>query len=120
MNREERNKLRNQILLDGHQKYVDWWLPIDVAAGSPLAPMGLFRFCEFLLLVPDEEWFDKWLDKDMFPRPIDGDERLDKLYMKKYILSLIKKHSSGWIDLHNKGNEFTEIERDEEPKSELR
>ena len=30
---------KEEILKNGHQEYVDWWLPIDVAGGSFLAPM---------------------------------------------------------------------------------
>jgi hypothetical protein len=30
---------KEEILKNAHQEYVDWWLPIDVAGGSFLAPM---------------------------------------------------------------------------------
>ena len=40
MNKSE----RLEELKKAHQRYVDWWLPIDVANGSFLAPMSIERF----------------------------------------------------------------------------
>jgi hypothetical protein len=38
-----------------YNRYVAWWLPIDVANGSCLAPMSYIGFCE-LLLTNDIFW----------------------------------------------------------------
>jgi len=45
MNKDE----RLQILKDAHQKYCEWWLPIDLACDSCMGAMSCHRFCETLL-----------------------------------------------------------------------
>ena len=100
-------KLTNEeILLKAHQNYIDWWLPIDVAHDSFLAPMGLLRFCRYMLIMPDEECFDKWINEKELQIPKDGNIRLAKIYMKEFILKMMLAHHNGYIDLHDKGNEF--------------
>ncbi len=69
MSREEQfNKI-----IESHNKYVQWWLPIDVESGSLMAPMSLNSFCESLLILDGdmkvnsifhygkfEKWWDRW------------------------------------------------------------
>lgn len=112
-------KIKQEILLKAHQKYVDWWLPIDVAAGSVLAPMGLYMFCCRMLTIPDDQYFDRWIDENELPIPKNGDVREARIYMKDYILKCIGMHLLGNIDLHDKGNEFKWL-KEEEDKGELR
>ena len=57
MNKEEKIK----ILKDAHQCYVDWWLPIDVAAGSVMAPVSFNIFLHYLLAMPEDKYWDRWL-----------------------------------------------------------
>ncbi len=73
MNKKE----RLELLKDTHKRYVDWWMPIDIACNSCLAPMSFKRFCDSLLTYPDE-WWSRWL----------GDKVLDtkKTAFKQYIL----------------------------------
>jgi hypothetical protein len=82
MNRLE----RLEEIKNAHQRYVDWWLPIDVAGGSFLAPMSLDRFYRFLLAAPDVDWFDRWL-----PEHTSVEEKyymksciVDSIYLKRY------------------------------------
>lgn len=56
---------RFKLLKDAHQRYVDWWLPIDVAAGSIMAPNSIQRFCKTLLIYGDK-WFDRWFEGVVF------------------------------------------------------
>lgn len=107
---EERFQFQCQIILDGYQKYYNWWLPIDVANGSTLAPMTFLWFCEYLLVFDDKKWFDRWLDKDKFILPKGGGEKTARVYMKKFILEQISKHHMGYINLYDKENPFKEIE----------
>jgi hypothetical protein len=72
---------RTECLKQAHQRYVDWWLPIDVAGGSFLAPTSFHGFCRYLLVANDTEWFDRWL-----PEFIETNE---KYYMKQIALSLV-------------------------------
>lgn len=72
---------RIEEIKKAHQRYVDWWLPIDVAGGSFMAPMSYERFCEWLLTGNDSDWFDRWL-----PEFIEVNE---KHYMKRQLLSVI-------------------------------
>ena len=113
-------KIKQDILLKAHKQYVDWWLPIDVAGGSFLAPMSLERFCSFMLKMPDEEYFDRWIDETELPIPKDGDIRLARIYMKDFILKTIGMHMLEYINLHDKGNEFTNIKEDGNGTDELR
>jgi hypothetical protein len=82
MNRLE----RIEEIKNAHQRYVDWWLPIDVAGGSFLAPASLERFCRFLLVANDTDWFDRWLP--------DYTSTEDKYYMKSCMLDsvLLKRY----------------------------
>ena len=109
MGNKESNKVLQKIILDGYQRYHDWWSPIDIAGGSFLAPMTLLWFCEYLLKFEDDEWFDRWLDKDKFIISKGGDKREAKIYMKKFILQTIIQHHTGWINLHDKENRFKEL-----------
>jgi hypothetical protein len=104
-------KIKEDILLKAHQQYVDWWLPIDVAAGSVLAPMGLYMFCHRMITMPENEFFDRWIDETELPIPVNGDIRMARIYMKDFIVKRIIAHVNGNIDLHNKGNEFKWIEK---------
>lgn len=86
-------------LKEAHQRYVDWWLPIDVASGSLMAPMSCHRFCE-TLLVNDfgyteniKNWWNEWM--------IDFIEPSEKIKMKRLILQLIISHYLHLIDLNN-------------------
>jgi hypothetical protein len=54
-----------EILKNAHQDYVDWWLPIDVAGDSFLAPMSYDIFLERLLTYPHEEWFARWIGDEI-------------------------------------------------------
>jgi len=83
LTREERTK----ILVDAHNRYVAWWLPIDVANGSVLAPMCLSRFCEFLLTLNDNNFWNKWMEPNDY-------------MMKRYVLDLLKQHWSGEININ--------------------
>jgi len=90
-----------QKLQDAHQKYVDWWLPIDVAGGSFMAPMSLHRFCETLLTYDGgwggtdgeqiENWWDAWMDEH---------DINSKTRMKIQILKLVIAHYTDVIDLN--------------------
>ena len=72
---------REEILKIAHQEYVDWWLPIDVAAGSVIAPMSYDRFLESLLTYPHENWFSRWIG-DKIPS--------DKItYFKTFIFRVV-------------------------------
>lgn len=55
---------RYKKIVDSHEEYVEWWLPIDVAAGSVMAPMSLQRFCELMLTLPNNNFFDRWSKGD--------------------------------------------------------
>ena len=85
---------------EAHQRYIDWWLPIDVSSGSLMAPMSCHRFCESLLVndfgfggsSPIENWWDEWMTE--FTSPI------DRLRMKSLILKLIVSHYTGLVDLN--------------------
>lgn len=39
-----------------YNRYVEWWLPIDIACDSCLAPMSYISFCEALLTYPESFW----------------------------------------------------------------
>ena len=77
----------NKLLQEAHKKYVNWWLPIDVAGGSFLAPMSFESFCQTLLL-EDVEWWERWVT-------IDENSKYDKkneiYYIKSYILKMLIK-----------------------------
>ena len=73
---------------EAHQRYVDWWLPIDVANGSLLAPMCCLRFCEYLLIFPDS-FFQEWINEE------DKNE-----FIKRHILNIIVAHHMKIIDLN--------------------
>jgi hypothetical protein len=96
MNKKE----RMEVIKSAHQKYVDWWLPIDVAAGSIMGAMSCHRFCESLLVFEGgyaygiKNWWNEWL----------GDySTIDaKTKMKQFILKLIISHYTGTIDLNKK------------------
>jgi hypothetical protein len=77
---------RIEEIKNAHQRYVDWWLPIDVAGGSFLAPTSFEGFCRYLLIANDAEWFDRWL-----PNYTSYDE---KYYMKSCMLDsvLLKRY----------------------------
>lgn len=88
MNRTER--LRE--IKKAHQRYVEWWLPIDVAAGSVMAPMSCHRFCESLLTYSDKDWFDRWLP--------DFKEPGEKIHMKRCALESVIGHYTHIINLN--------------------
>lgn len=100
MNKEE----RLQVLKDAHQKYVDWWMPIDVAAGSLMGAMCRHRFYETLLTyeggwggVEDQQiksWWNEWLGEYT--------SIADKTIMKQFILKLVIGHYKGIVDLNKK------------------
>ena len=85
---------------EAHQRYVDWWLPIDVAAGSIMAPMSCHRFCETLLIndggfgpkTSIKNWWNEWM--------IDFTSPSDKYQMKQFLLKMIISHYTGLIDLN--------------------
>jgi len=81
-----------KLLSDAHQRYVAWWLPIDVAAGSCLAPMSFLRFLEALLTLPNTEFFDRWIETDVFTKPSDS------IKLRKFILRLILMEYTGFND----------------------
>lgn len=85
------NKL--SILKDAHQKYVDWWLPIDLECDSCMAPMSCHRFCETLLTYNDE-WWNRWLGEIIMEDK--------KQSFKSEILKMIIKHYTNIIDLNKK------------------
>lgn len=85
---------RGQQIIDAHQKYVDWWLPIDVAAGSIMAPMGLWYFCKKCLTGPDEYYIDRW-----FGDIVDYEKY--KYEYREEILKLYSMHMLEYIDLHS-------------------
>lgn len=53
---------RKNKIIESYNKYVAWWLPIDIADNSSLAPMTFNRFCETLLIFPDENWWNRWVN----------------------------------------------------------
>ena len=77
MKREE----RLEEIKKAHQRYVDWWLPIDVAGGSALAPRSFDGFCRFLLVANDSDWFDRWLP--------DYTSSEEKYFMKSVIMDTV-------------------------------
>lgn len=79
------------VVKSAHKKYVDWWLPIDVAAGSILAPMACHLFYE-TLLVYDDNWWNRWLN--------DYNSIEDKTKMKRIILKFIIGHYLEITDLN--------------------
>jgi hypothetical protein len=81
------------ILKDTHQKYVDWWLPIDLQCDSCMAPMSCHRFCETLLTYNDE-WWNRWLG-EIIPED-------KKQSFKSEILKMIIGHYTKIIDLNKK------------------
>ena len=83
------NKL--SILKDAHQKYVDWWLPIDLECDSCMAPMSCHRFCETLLTYNDE-WWNRWLGEIILEDK--------KQSFKSEILKMIIRHYTNIIDLN--------------------
>jgi len=95
---------RLSILKDAHRRYVDWWLPIDLACDSCMAPMSCHRFCETLLTYDGgwggtgeqriENWWDRWLGDTI---PVDK-----KQSFKSYILKMIVGHYTKIIDLNKK------------------
>lgn len=87
------------ILKEAHQKYVDWWLPIDVANNSVMAPMARHMFCETLLTYEDD-WFNRWIEDSI---PTDK-----KVAFKKRILQLIIFHYLNKIDLNSETIEIYE------------
>ena len=91
-------------IMKGHQKYVDWWLPIDVAGGSFLAPMSCHMFCEYLLLHDDENWWYRWMCPEFL-------EEEHKVYDKRTVLGLIQQHYFKWIDLNNMTSSLEEHEK---------
>lgn len=78
-----KKKDRLRLLNMAYQKYVDWWLPIDVANGSVMAPITFHRFLGYLLIFPEDTWWNRWIG-DVMPD--------DKLSLKQFILELIIKH----------------------------
>jgi hypothetical protein len=89
-----------EVIKLAHQQYVDWWLPIDVAAGSTMGAMSCHRFCESLLTFEGgyaggiKNWWNEWLG--------DYTSIEDKTKMKVLILKLIISHYTGIIDLNKK------------------
>lgn len=98
----ENNDNKLSILKDAHRRYVDWWLPIDLACDSCMAPMSCHRFCETLLTYDGgwggigeqriENWWDKWLGDTI---PVNK-----KQDFKSYILKMIVGHYTKIIDLN--------------------
>lgn len=92
---------RLSIIKDAHAKYVEWWMPIDLACDSCMAPMSCHRFCETLLTMDGgfgvkdnfiDNWWDKWLG-DVVPKD-------KKMSFKQHILKLIVGHYTKIIDLN--------------------
>jgi len=100
-------------IVKAHQRYVDWWLPIDVASGSLLAPMSCHRFCEYLLLYDDEEWWDRWLDNELLTKE-------NKTYDKRIVLGLLYKHTTGFMDINYMTCNLEEYRKLSENNTELR
>lgn len=79
---------RDVILKNAHQKYYNWWHPIDVNNGSILGAMAYNRFLESLLTYNDD-WWDRWIGNTI---PLDK-----KIAFKVYILKTIKNKT--WINV---------------------
>lgn len=93
------NKYEIQVIKSAHQKYVNWWLPIDVEAGSVMGAMSFARFCESLLIFEGgwggsggqriDNWWNHWLN--------DYTSIEDKTKMKAIILRIAIAHH---IEIH--------------------
>lgn len=77
MNKKE----RIEILKVAHQEYVDWWLPIDVAAGSVMAPVSFPMFLQYLLKLPEEVYWDRWIG-DKIPKD-------KKIEFKQFVINTL-------------------------------
>jgi hypothetical protein len=80
-------------IFEAHQKYIDWWSPIDLACDSCLAPMSCHRFCESLLTYGDD-WWERWLGASI---PKDK-----KIAFKRIILKFIIEHYTQNINLNER------------------
>jgi len=80
------------ILKCAHEDYVDWWLPIDVAGDSFMAPMGFLRFLTYMLYLPQDEWWDRWVGNEY--------SREETLNLKHVTLDLVVRHYLGYVDVH--------------------
>lgn len=81
-------------LLEAYKKYVEWWLPIDAASDSALAPMSFLSFCESLITREDEEWFHRWSNGE---------------FLKSDVLKLIKADCYNIINLNEKQLDIYDI-----------
>ena len=112
----KRDEYREKLLIEGYQRYHDWWHPIDIAGDSFMACMTFSRWMEHLLTFPDEEWFDRWLNEDDFIVPKYGGKRSARMYMKQFILQRVNGHWAKWINLNDKENPFKWISENPERK----
>jgi len=82
------NTERDNLLNNAHQKYINWWLPMDIQSGSSLGAMAYNRFLESLLTYSDD-WWVRWIGDDI---PLDK-----KIAFKVYILKIIKNKT--WLNV---------------------
>jgi hypothetical protein len=82
---------RLSIIKEAHAKYVEWWMPIDLACNSCMCAMCCHRFCE-TLLTRDDKWWNTWLG-DVIPEE-------KKQPFKVHILKLVVCHYGKIIDLN--------------------
>jgi len=94
MNIQDRKNLKQQIIIDGHNKYVKEWNQQGEAG------VGLLWFCQYMMYI--DGFMEKYLDLSQLPTPKDGGEKEIKMHMKRYILQGISLHYAGAIDLHSK------------------
>ena len=104
-NTEELEIYNVRLLSKGYKRYVDWWLPIDVAGGSFLAPMSFEWWLERMLTFPDEKWFDRWILKDEL---ILGKDQTEDSFQPKYRI----KHFIVQVITHNALGNIKEIQED--------
>jgi hypothetical protein len=81
------------IIKDAHKKYVEWWMPIDLACNSCMDAMSVHRFCETIVTYNDD-WFERWID---IPKN-------KKIAFKKTVLKFIIAHYTHVFDLNKKEN----------------
>ena len=79
------------IIKAAHAKYVEWWMPIDLACDSCMGAMCCHRFCE-TLLTRNDEWWDRWLG-NVIPEK-------KKQPFKTHILKLVVGHYTEILDLN--------------------
>jgi len=104
-NTEELEIYNVRLLSKGYKRYVDWWLPIDVAGGSFLAPMSFEWWLERMLTFPDEKCFDRWIFKDEL---VLGKNHIKDSFQPKYRI----KHFIVQVITHNALGNIKEIQED--------